>query len=173
MHGQPADIDPRIADESDKALVASFRAGVDSAFRPDFGTDGEEIKLRTNFFPVRIPLGLKLYAYDVAIIPDVYHAERHVKNRIYHLAERTTAWAQAGMSLPGRVAHDGHARLVAVYPLPQPLTIEVPYYDEDERGSPQQGSTTYTLTITFVQEIDTGSLARCLAFSIRNRARPD
>ena len=68
-----------------------------------------------------------------------------MKKRIYQLAERTTAWAQAGM-LPGRVAHDGRARLVAVYPLPQPLTIEAPYYGQDKSGPPQQGSRTYTLT---------------------------
>lgn len=167
MHGQPADIDPHIADDSDnlKTLVAS--AGADLVpFRPDFGTSGKEIKLRTNFFPVRVPQGLKLYAYEVAIIPA---ASRRMKKRIYQIAEGTIAWAQAGMSLPGRVAHDGRARLVAVYPLPQPLTIEAPYYDQDESGPPQQGSRTYTLTITFVQEIDTGTLARCLAFSIRNR----
>jgi hypothetical protein len=54
MHGQPVlDIDPRIADDSDKALVASFRAGAD----PDFGTHGKEIKLRANFF--RLPKVLR------------------------------------------------------------------------------------------------------------------
>ncbi|KAF8128683.1 Piwi domain-containing protein [Boletus edulis] len=165
MRGRPANIDQRIADGSDKALVASFasssRTGDDSMpLRPDFGTEGKEIKLRTNFFPVRVPKG-PLYEYDVAITPAAGTSARRVKRRIYQLAEQTTAWTQANMT--GKVAHDSSAKLISSFELPQPLTIKVPYYDEDESGPPQQGGKEYTLTIKFIQEIDTSNLLSYLA----------
>lgn len=173
MRGRPANIDRRIADDSDKALVATFsrsRASPDSMpSRPDFGTEGREIKLRTNFFPVRVPKG-PLHEYDVAITPVAGTATRRVKKRIYQLAEQTTAWKQAGMT--GRVAHDGSAKLIAAFLLPQPLTIKVPYYDEDESGPPKTGGKEYTLTINFIQEIDTSNLLRYLR-GLRCRTEAD
>lgn len=166
MRGQAANIDQRIANDSDKALVASFsrppRADSDPDSmppRPSFGTQGREIKLRTNFFPVRVPKG-PLYEYDVAITPVAGTATRRVKKRIYQLAEQTTAWQQANMT--GRVAHDDSAKLIAAFQLPQPLAIVVAYYDEDESGPPQTGGKEYTLTIKFIQEIDTSNLVRYL-----------
>lgn len=170
MRGQPAEIDRRIADGSDKALVATFAASRSSAepdsmpLRPDFGTEGQEIKLRTNFFPVRVPKG-PLYEYDVAITPVAGTSIRRVKRRIYQLAEQTTAWKQVGMK--GKVAHDSSAKLISAFLLPQPLTIKVPYYDEDESGPPQQGGKEYTLTIKFIQEIDTSNLVRYLLRPLR------
>lgn len=167
MLGQQADIDPRIADDSDRTLIASLNsAGLSSEpdglpLRPNFGTDGTEIKLRTNFFPVQLHQqspSLKLYAYDVSIVPVIDFARR-VKRRIYDLAERTTEWAQAGMT--GRVVHDNSARLFSAFALPQPLTISVPYYHGDESGPPRHANgKVYTLTIMFRHEIDTGHLAR-------------
>lgn len=161
MRGRPAEIDKRIADDSDKQLVATFSpssSDPDSMpSRPNFGTVGVEIKLRTNFFPVRVPKG-PLYEYDVSITPASGTAARRVKRRIYQLAEQTTTWKQAGMT--GKVAHDSSAKLIAAFLLPQPLTIKVPYYDEDESGPPQKGGKEYTLTITFIQEIDTSNLTR-------------
>lgn len=164
MRGQPANIDRRIADDSDKALVATFAASRSNdsdrmPLRPEFGTEGREIKLRTNFFPVRVPKG-PLYEYDVAITPVAGTANRRMKKRIYQLAEQTTAWKQAGMT--NGVAHDGSAKLIAALLLPQPLAIKVPYYDEDESGPAQQGGKEYTLTIKFIQEIDTSNLVRYL-----------
>ncbi|KIK78298.1 hypothetical protein PAXRUDRAFT_834618 [Paxillus rubicundulus Ve08.2h10] len=165
MQGRRVDIDRRIADNSDKALVASFQAAIKRAdhdsmpFRPDFGTDGREIKLRTNFFPIQVPKG-PLYEYDVAITPVAGTAIARVKRRIYQLAEKTVAWKQAGMA--GAVAHDSSAKLIASRILPQPLTIKVPYYDDDEGGPPQKGSKEYTLTIKFIQEINTGNLVSYL-----------
>ena len=168
MIGQPADIDQRIADNSDKALVASFRReGAPNdpdglPLRPDFGTDGTEISLRTNFFPVHVALDdqgqhRKWYGYHVAITPVV--GSRRLVRRIYDLAERTAEWAQAGMV--GNVVHDDGARLFAACPLPQPLTIRVPYYNEGEMGAPQHGGRVYNLTISLVEGIYTEELARC------------
>ena len=161
MAGRPATVDARIANNSDKQLVATFRTERrdpdEMPLRPDFGTAGMEIKLRTNFFPVRIPKG-PLYEYDVAITPVAGTASRRVKRRIYQLAEQTSAWKQAG--LPGKVAHDNSSKLIAASTLPQPLTIKVPYYDEDEPGPPATGGKEYTLTIKFTQPLDTTAVMK-------------
>jgi hypothetical protein len=127
--------------------------------RPDFGTVGVPIKLRTNFFPVRVPKG-PLYEYDVAITPTAGTAIRRVKRRIFELAEQTTAWQQSGMR--GTVAHDSSAKLISARVLAQPLTIKVPYYesDDDQTKSPEKGGKEYTLTIKFIQEINTQDLMR-------------
>ncbi|KAI6038599.1 Piwi-domain-containing protein [Pisolithus marmoratus] len=163
MSGRPAKVDERIGNNSDRALVASFptqgrRDPDEMPLRPDFGTAGTEIKLRANFFPVRIPKDVPLYEYDVAIAPTAGTSSRRVKRRIYQLAEQTPAWRQAG--LHGQVAHDNSTKLIAAKRLPEPLTIRVPYYDEDERGPPATGGKEYTMTIKFIQEIDTSCITR-------------
>ncbi|KAG2136022.1 Piwi domain-containing protein [Suillus clintonianus] len=161
LQGQPATVDARIADDSDKALVASLRTtqlGNDPdsmPLRPDFGSAGVQIKLRTNFFPVRVPKG-PLYEYDVSITPAAGTAIRRVKRRIFQLAEQTTEWQQAGMR--NAVAHDSSSKLISARVLAQPLTIKVPYYDEDPTGPPAPGGKEYTLAIKFIQEINTQDL---------------
>ncbi|KAH7923516.1 Piwi-domain-containing protein [Leucogyrophana mollusca] len=155
----PSNVDARIADDSDKALVASLKslavAGDDMPLRPGFGTAGTAIKLRANFFPVRVPKG-PLFEYDVAIAPAAGTATRRVKQRIFQLAEQTSAWNEAGMR--GTVAHDSSAKLIASERLRQPLQIKVAYFDEDEAGPPAEGGREYTLTITFTQDIETQNL---------------
>lgn len=98
-----------------------------------------------------------MYEYDVAISPTAGTAIRRVKKRIFQLAEQTPAWAQFG--LRGSVAHDHSSKLISAKSLPQPLVINVPFYDEDEDG-PKPGGREYTLTITFIQTLDTESLTK-------------
>ncbi|KDQ50202.1 hypothetical protein JAAARDRAFT_63333 [Jaapia argillacea MUCL 33604] len=160
LPGQPAEIDARLRDNAQDALVASFRnltvapTGQDLPLRPGYGKNGRAIKLRANFFPVRVPK-IPLQEYDVAITPASGTTNRRLKRRIWQLAEETRDWADAGMR--NAVAHDHSAKLIASKKLPQPLTIAVPYYDEDEAG-PQPNGKTYTLTFNYVQELDTGNL---------------
>ena len=70
--GSLADVDARLANNSEDQLIASLSSltltDKDTPLRPEFGTEGEVIKLRTNFFPVRVPKG-PLYEYDVKITP--------------------------------------------------------------------------------------------------------
>lgn len=70
--GPQASLDARLASNSEDQLVASLRNirldDNDLPVRPDFGTVGKVIKLRTNFFPISIPKR-SLYEYDVAIAP--------------------------------------------------------------------------------------------------------
>src|SRR5712671_3443273 len=101
---------------------------------------GKQIKLRTNFFPVRVPKG-PLHEYDVSISPKEV-SNRRVKRRIFQLAENTQDWISNG--LKGRVAHDSSAKLIAAHVLPQPLTIPVPYFEDDEdRSSAERGRKEY------------------------------
>lgn len=135
---------------------------------------GTAIKLRTNFFPVKVPKG-PLYEYDVKIAPDV--SVKRVKRRIFQLAEATADWENAGMR--GTVAHDHSSKLISAKSLPQPLVIAITFTEEDSDNIPAQEASAkpkggkkggkkpnkpkeYTLTITFIQELETQSLMRCV-----------
>ncbi|KAJ7084016.1 argonaute-like protein [Mycena belliarum] len=157
----PAAIDARIQDNSDKQLVATFRTirvgDLDLPLRPDYGTAGREIKLRANFFPVRVPAE-SLFEYDVAISPSTNI--KRVKKRIFQLAEASSEWRRAGLT--GKVAHDHAAKLIAAAKLPQPLSIRIPFYDEDEEPPARSSKAykEYTLTITFTQPLDSQALTK-------------
>lgn len=166
MAGVPAQIDQRLADTSQDALIQQFRSLTIKAGelpnRPDFGTQGTKVTLRTNFFPVKVPKG-PLCEYDVDISPKAGTAVRRMKRRIWQLAEQTPDWKAAGMT--GIVAHDHSAKLIAAKPLPQPLTIKVPFYDEEEDGPRKDGKgKEFVLTIKYTQDLETQSLIRCVNF---------
>ncbi|KZT63105.1 argonaute-like protein [Daedalea quercina L-15889] len=160
LPGVPANIDARLTDRSEDALVASLSSLTirdnDLPTRPGFGTGGVQIKLRTNFFPVRVPKG-PLYEYDVAITPAT--SIKRIKRRIFQLAEQTPDWADAGMV--GRVAHDHSNKLISSFKLPQPLVVNVTYTDEDEDEDKKRPKE-YALTIRFTQDIETQSLVNYL-----------
>ena len=172
----PANIDARLTDNSEDTLVASLKSltlrDTDLPTRPGFGTSGAPVKLRTNFFPVKVPKG-PLHEYDVQIAPAV--AVKRVKRRIFQLAELTPEWTSQG--LKGNVAHDHSAKMIAAKALIQPLVIKVPFTDDDEQpeipAPPPKGGKKggkdpkkpkepreYTLTIKFVQQLETQSLMR-------------
>ncbi|PFH51130.1 hypothetical protein AMATHDRAFT_75110 [Amanita thiersii Skay4041] len=157
--GQPASIDTRLQDNTQDLVIQGLRSltlkGAELPVRPGFGTQGKAIKLRANYFPVKIPKG-SVHEYDVAITPIAGTANRRVKRRIFQLAELIPAWSQHG--LKNNVAHDHASKLISVKMLPQPLTIEVPYYDEDETG-PSSNGKTYTLTINYTQSLDLTGLS--------------
>jgi eukaryotic translation initiation factor 2C len=119
------------------------------SLRPGFGTSGTSVKLRTNFFPIKVPKG-PLYEYDVQIEPQV--SLKRIKRRIFKLAEMTHDWTSKG--LMRCVAHDYSAKLIATRHLSQPLVIKVPFTDEER---PVQ-SKEYIMTIQFVAELETQSL---------------
>ncbi|KAJ7594394.1 argonaute-like protein [Mycena floridula] len=148
-----SDIDARLRDGTETSLVKSLQSlrlsPTDLPVRPDFGKLGIPVKLRTNYFPVKIPKG-NLYEYDVSISPAAGSAIRRVRRRIFQLAEQSSSWPV--------VAHDHSSKIIAAKLLPQPLTIVVPFYDEDEQG-PRPDGKEFTLTITFTQPLDMSKLA--------------
>lgn len=166
--GQPA-LDSRLTDNSQDALVASLKSLAikpnELPLRPGFGTVGRPITLRANFFPVKVPKG-PLFEYDVSISPVAGTAIRRVKRRIFQLAEQSPDWSTHG--LRGVVAHDHSSKLISAKQLPQPLSIRVPFYDEDEDG-PRADGKEYTLTIQFIQNIDTSALVKYLGGQLQYR----
>jgi len=124
--------------------------------RPGYGTLGRAIKLRANYFPVQLPKG-PLYEYDIAVTPKAKELPKRLKRRIFQLAEQSPDWTSKG--LKGFVAHDHSAKLIAAKLLPQPLSIDVLFYDEDEQP-PATGGKHYVLEITYIQPLDTGNLVR-------------
>ncbi|OBZ66780.1 Protein argonaute MEL1 [Grifola frondosa] len=157
---EPAVIDGRLKDNSQDALVASFRglqlSDTDLPLRPDFGTVGRPITLRTNFFPIRVPKG-PLFEYDVALNPPA--TNKRLKRRIFQIAEQTPDWAGAGMT--GKVAHDHSSKLIAAIKLPEPLVIRIAYTEEDD-DEQRKDKKEYTLTIRYIQDIETQSLLNYL-----------
>ncbi|KAN0105642.1 Piwi domain containing protein [Russula decolorans] len=148
--GQPAAIDSRLSNSAEDRLISSFKSlslRQDAMPpRPDFGTKGKPIKLRTNFFPIRVP--------------ETGSFKSQVKRRIFQLAENTHDWASNG--LKDRVAHDSSAKMVAANVLPQPLTINVPFFEEDDKSAVGQEMKEYTLTIKYIQPIETNGLQQYL-----------
>jgi eukaryotic translation initiation factor 2C len=103
-----------------------------------------------------IPKG-PFYEYEVVTTPAV--TIKRVRKRIFELAEDTETWK---MLLAGCVAHDQSTKLVASKLLPQPLSFDVPFYDEDE-DPPAKGSEPrkrFTLTVNFGRELETESLQK-------------
>lgn len=153
---QPSTIDARLEKNDQDALVQAFR-GIslnpsELPLRPGWGTLGQPVSLRSNFFAVRVPRG-PLCEYDVKIKPAV--AIRRIKRRIFELLEQLPEYAR----YKGGVAHDFGQKLIASRRLPQPLAFDVPFYDEDE-GGPREGGKTYNVEISFIQDIDLGQLMR-------------
>lgn len=128
--------------------------------RQDFGTIGPTFKLRTNFFPIKLPKKT-LYEYDISITPST--TIRRMKRRLFELAEATPDWAQKG--LKGKVAHDFSSKLVSVAKLPDPLVIKFIFQEEDEdvKDKKKQKPKEYTFTFQFVKELDTSNLIDYLA----------
>ena len=154
----PATLDARLTDKSQDELIADMKKMTirpsDLPQRPDFGTVGPSFKMRTNFFPIKLPRKT-LFEYDITITPGV--AIKRVKRRIFQLAEATDDWTKHG--LRGNVAHDFASKLVAVTKLPDPLVIKIIFVDEDEDvKEKKQKPKEYTLTFKFVKDLDTSNL---------------
>ncbi|KAF7968003.1 hypothetical protein HWV62_32204 [Athelia sp. TMB] len=161
----PPVIDARLQNTAQNDLIQSFKSltihAGDLPNRPDFGTAGTQVTLRTNFFPVKVPKG-PLSEYDVGIMPKAGTAIKRMKRRIWQLAEQTADWQAAGMK--GWVAHDHSAKLIAGKKLPQPLVIRVPFYEEEQDGPKKDGTgKEYILTIKYIQDIETLSLVSYLS----------
>lgn len=120
--------------------------------RPGYGTLGRPITLRANFFPVRVPKG-PIYDYNVEISPktDI----NRIKARLFVLLEQSPVCAP----FKSHIAHDGSQRLVSAKQLPQPLDVQIPFYEDGEAG-PRPDGKTYVASITYVRDLDTSELTK-------------
>ena len=124
----------------------------DLPLRPGYGTLGNQITLRANFFPVRVPKG-PIYDYSVEISPktDI----NRIKARLFFLIEQSPILAP----FKSLIAHDGSQRLVSARQLPQPLDVPIPFYD-DGQTAPRPDGKTYVVSITHVRDLDTSELTK-------------
>ncbi|KAJ7747645.1 argonaute-like protein [Mycena maculata] len=160
----PANIPPRLSPASHDQLIKSFKtvpADPDRPLRPGYGTLGQPITLRANFFAVRLPAG-PIFDYTVEINPktDI----NRLKARIFFLLEQSDVCKP----LLGHIAHDRSQRLVSARRLPEPLDITVPFYEDGETG-PRPGATVYTVSIKFDKELDVASLTKYLNGEVGSR----
>lgn len=144
-----AQISPQLEPEALRKLVNNFKSiktSVDRPLRPEYGTVGIKINLRTNFFAVKIRKA-PIYDYAVAIEPktDI----RRLKTRIFQLLEQSPA-IQPHLSY---IAHDSSQRLVAARELPQPLQVQIKFYEDNEQG-PGPKAKVYTVSIAEPRKLD-------------------
>lgn len=155
--GVPARLPPPLEPKGLQQLVEKFKGFSITShkrpLRPGYGTVGTEIKLRTNFFVVKLPKQ-PIYSYVVEISPktDI----NRLKTRIFQLLEGSPSIAQH----IAYIAHDRSQRLVSAKKLPQPLNVAVPFYDEHQQG-PGPNAKVYTISIKLDCELDPNELTRC------------
>lgn len=153
----PAQIPARLSGPDLQNLINSFKSVTirpDRPLRPGWGTAGNAITLRANFFPVRVPQG-PIYDYVVQMSPST--DINRIKARLFDLMERNPSFQP---HVP-YTAHDRSQRMVSGRPLPQPLDIQVPYYEDDDIG-PGPNPKTYIISIKFDRELDPRQLNKCV-----------
>jgi eukaryotic translation initiation factor 2C len=120
--------------------------------RPGYGTLGNAITLRSNFFALKLPK-MAIYDYNVELKPktDI----NRLKGRIFELLEMSPQCAP----LLSHIAHDRSQRLVSARQLEQPLDIQIPFYEDGQSG-PQADAKTYTVSIIFHRKLDPNELTK-------------
>jgi len=145
----PARVPPQLEPDALRRLVNNFKAikaPADRPLRPEYGTVGTRINLRTNFFAVKIR---KAPIYDYTVTIDPKSDIRRLKTRIFQLLEQSPAM-QPHLTY---IAHDSSQRLVAARELPQPLQVQIKFYEDNENG-PGPKAKVYTVSITEPRKLD-------------------
>ncbi|KAG2110170.1 Piwi domain-containing protein [Suillus cothurnatus] len=160
----PASVDQRLATLDQ--LVSSFNKlnfNPERPHRPGFGTLGRQITLRANFFPVKLAKG-PIYDYHLEITPST--DIKRIRARLFELLEQSDQddWKQ----FVPFISHDSSQRLVSYKRLPQPLDVQVQYYEDGEAG-PNDRSKTYTFAIIHTADLDIKQLTKYLSGDIASR----
>jgi eukaryotic translation initiation factor 2C len=189
---QPVALPPRLTDESQEALIDRFEAeGGKSAelpLRPGYGTLGTEIKLRANFFTVKLPEG-PYYDYSVTITDVTPESvddsgkdvkgkvkarssgdiKSSTKRRIFELMDEDQLFEQ----YRSLIVHDHSQRIIAAKELPQPLQLTITYReDSEEERAPEKKKPLYEVTIQFLGEVNLGPINRYCFFRSVSRWSP-
>lgn len=138
--------------------IPSSQKGPSHPLRPGFGTLGNPILVRANFFALKYKAGLIIHDYSIKISPST--EVRDKKKRIIELLEESPEFSQ---HVP-YIAHDNSERLVAAQELPQPLEIEITYQDEGE-SAPSRNARRYRVEIVKAQtgDLHTDELTRYMS----------
>ncbi|KAG2034653.1 Piwi domain-containing protein [Suillus americanus] len=160
----PASVDQRLATLDQ--LVSSFNKltfNPERPHRPGFGTLGGQITLRANFFPVKLPKG-PIYDYHLEITPST--DIKRIRARLFELLEQSDQ--EGWKEFVPFISHDSSQKLVSKKRLPQPLDVQVQYYEDGEDG-PNTRSKTYTVAIIHTADLDITQLTKYLSGNIESR----
>ncbi|KAG8740062.1 hypothetical protein FRC10_004782 [Ceratobasidium sp. 414] len=165
----PATIDRRLTTHADDALVASFKKlnvgekpsveESDLPRRPDFGKAGQEIMLRTNYFPVEYGKAT-IYDYEISIEPET--GIKRIMKRLLSLFMTSPEFGPYAAS----ASHDNMKRLISLKNIPvtgaaQVFSISVTYFEEDEDG-PNERSKNYRIALKLTTEHQTSEMTKYL-----------
>ncbi|KAG0692978.1 ribonuclease H-like domain-containing protein [Suillus ampliporus] len=160
----PTSVDQRLATLDQ--LVSSFKKltfNPERPHRPGYGTLGREITVRANFFATKLPKG-PIYDYHVEITPST--DIKRIRARLFLLLEQSNQ--QGWKEFVPFIAHDRSERIVSAKKLPQPLDVQIQFYDEGEAG-PNARSKTYTFAITHTADLDIAQLTKHLSGDVESR----
>lgn len=157
---QPAATENRPLKNDQDELVAKFETNSLAdppgfPTRPDWGTKGTAIKLRTNYFPIEFT-DETLYNYDIEIEPKVI--AKRIQRRIFQLVEASPSFEP----FKDHIAHDSSKRLISSKQLPitgDVLKIKIKYYDENQYG-PNDKSKEYSVRLTLTGSLDPKELKK-------------
>ena len=150
----PAQIPIRLLPENLQQIITRFKSlkvRSERPLRPGYGTAGTKITLQANFFALKVPQ-VPIYDYTAKISPKT--DDNKVKARIFQLLELSPLVQQH----LHYVAHDRSQRLVSARKLPQPLNVQISYYDDQNDSTPN--GKVFTVSIIFQRELDPGQLSR-------------
>jgi len=150
--------------DADNQLVASFQklavkeGGLPA--RPDYGKNGKEILLRTNYFPVEYGKAT-IYDYDVSVEPET--GIKRIMKRLLQLLMQSPEFAPYAAS----ASHDNMKRLVSLKEIPvtgaaQVFSVGVTYFDEGDDG-PTEKSKNYRISLKLTTKHDTADMTKHLA----------
>jgi hypothetical protein len=120
--------------------------------RPTYGTVGDPVILRTNFFAIKVR---KAPFYDHIVTVEPKTDIRRLRTRLFQLLEQSPS-IQPHLSY---IAHDNSQRLVSAKRLPQPLQVPIQFYEDNEQG-PGPNAKVYTVSIALEREFDSTELEK-------------
>ncbi|OCH91566.1 Piwi-domain-containing protein [Obba rivulosa] len=116
--------------------------------RPGYGTLGIEVPLWANFLPFSVPKSCTIYDYAVSIEPRK-QAGVERRKRIFQLLESHQDYSP----YVGHIAHDSSQRLVSAKLLPEDLSINIQYCEEEE-GAPRANALEFTVSFQLQRTLD-------------------
>jgi eukaryotic translation initiation factor 2C len=131
---------------------SNLNLGPEMPLRPGFGTVGKSQTLRANFFAIKLPANSTIYDYEVEISPKG-ELRRPRKARIFELLESSPQCEP----FRGHIAHDRSSRLVSAKKLPQPLQLNIRFFEEGEAG-PRDDALVYIVDVKFVRALNTSEI---------------
>lgn len=129
--------------------------------RKQFGTTGQEIVVRTNFLPIKLPQ-LPILEYTATFKPQADH--KRVRLRLFELLLNDPFFA----AFKGKLANDSGEKLYSPTPLPiaegQEAVLKVQYTDpDDEQLSKKRDPKEYEVRVRFLRAHNPADIQRYLS----------